>query len=347
MNEAVGQPSLREARALAESLLRAVGLPGVPAEQTAQALVLADAWKVPSHGLMRLPFYLRRLSDGGCNPRAQLRTVTDTGPLVVFDGADGLGHWQVWQASETARDRCAQTGVGLAAVGRSSHCGALGVYTVPPLRSGMVALVFSHGPAVMPPWGGSAPVLSTSPLAAGIPCRPVPAIVDLATSAIARGRIKSAAQRGEALSEGWAFTATGEPTTDPVAALSGMLAPLGGAKGYALAFLVEALTAGLVGPALSTDVPDMFDDANSQRPQQIAHLVVVIDPARLDPSGSGRQRLDQLAADVEAVAGRVPGARRRMPDELDPAAPLAVAPAVWRDLRQWAKSLGIPCADGG
>src|SRR5207248_1933056 len=144
----------------------ATGVGPGPAAQTAQAIVLADVWGVHSHGLLRLPFYLQRLTAGGCNPAARLRPVTDTGPLVTYDGENGLGHWQLWQAAQTAARRCAASGVAVAAVGRSSHCGALGVYTLPLLDAGYVALVFSHGPAVMPPWGGTAPVLSTSPIAA-------------------------------------------------------------------------------------------------------------------------------------------------------------------------------------
>ena len=331
---------------LARGLLGAAGVEAAAAARTAQALVLADVWGVHSHGLLRLPFYLERLTAGGCNPAARLAPVSDTGPLVTFDGEDGLGHWQAWRAAEVARDRCANFGVAVVAVGRSSHCGALGVYTLPLVEAGLVGLVFSNGPAVMPPWGGSVPVVSTSPIAAGIPCAPHPAIVDLATSAVARGRIQAHAQRGEPLGEGWAFTASGEPTTDPEAALGGMLAPLGGPKGFALAFLVEALTGGLVGPALSTAVSDMFASADAARPQRIAHLVLALAPALLDvgeggPAGGGT-RLDRLAAQVSAAGGRVPGARRVLPGEMDKQAPLTLPEKVLDDIGGWAARLSVP-----
>lgn len=336
------KPTLAQGRELARALLAASGIEALAAEQTAQALVIADAWGVHSHGLLRLPDYLRRLQAGGCNAAATLRPVADTGALVTYDGEDGLGHWQLWRAAETARERCAVHGVATVAVGRSSHCGALGVYTLPLVEAGLLGLVFSHGPAVMPPWGGTAAVVSTSPLAAGIPSRPRPAIVDLATSAVARGRIKVYAQRGEPLPDGWAFTAEGEPTSDAVAALGGMLAPLGGAKGFALAFLIEALTAGLVGPALSTEVVDMFDPADAARPQQIAHLVLALDPARLDVDGKGAgERLDRLAAQVSAAGGRLPGKQRALPGELDENATLDVSEQTWADVVSWANRLEV------
>lgn len=336
------KPTLAQGRHVAQALLVASGVEALAAEQTAQALVIADAWGVHSHGLLRLPDYLRRLHAGGCNAAAGLRPVADTGALVTYDGEDGLGHWQLWRAAETARERCVVHGVATVAVGRSSHCGALGVYTLPLVEAGLVGLVFSHGPAVMPPWGGHAALVSTSPLAAGIPSRPRPAIVDLATSAVARGRIKVYAQRGEPLPDGWAFTAEGEPTTDATAALDGMLAPLGGAKGFALAFLVEALTAGLVGPALSTDVVDMFDPADAARPQQIAHLVLAMDPVRLDVEGKGAgERLDRLAEQVTAAGGRLPGAHRVLPGELDEDATLGVSEQTWTEVLHWAHRLGV------
>lgn len=313
-----------KARAYATDLLVDAGVPIANAERTAWALVLADCWGIGSHGLLRLPYYLDRLDAGGCRADAELRSVMDTGPLASFDGGDGLGHWQAWEAASSARDRCAEYGIGAVGVGGSSHCGALGIYTLPAVQAGYAALVLSNGPAVMPPWDGHRPVLSTSPIAAGFPAgqgvsadAERPAIVDLATSAVARGRIAQRAKTGEPLEPGWAFDADGAPTLDASTALRGMLAPLGGAKGYALAFAVEALTGALVGPGLSADAADMLDDADVASPQRLSHLVLVLDPARTSVDGNGQQRLDQLAASVYEAGGRVPGHRRRMPDEID------------------------------
>jgi len=192
---------------------------------------------------------------------------------------------------------------------------------------------------VMPPWEGSQPVLSTSPLAAGVPCRPRPVIVDLATSAVARGRIAERARRKEPLPPGWALDSDGVPTTDAQAALAGMLAPLGGAKGFAIALLVEALTGGLVGPALSTGVADMFDADAAGTPQRIAHLVLAIDPGRFDVDRGARHRLDELAARVVAAGGRLPGAGRRRPEEIALDEPLVIAGQTAAELDAWERRL--------
>jgi (2R)-3-sulfolactate dehydrogenase (NADP+) len=310
---------------------------------TARAIILAESWGVRSHGLMRLPFYLDRLGSGGYSTKP-MRTVTDTGPLVVLDGAGGLGHWQAWEAAGLAARRAREHGIGLAAVGNSGHCGALGVYTLPALDRSLLSLVFSNGPAVMPAWNGTEPLLSTSPLAAGIPVEPRPAIIDMASTTVARGKIAQFAERGEDLPPGWAFDAAGGPTVDPAEALLGMLAPMGGAKGFALAFLVEALTGGIVGPALSVDVSDMFDADANDVPQRIAHTVITIDPARLDVGAGtgGMDRLRRLAMLTERSGGRVPGSRRRLLRDIADDDPIEIADAVAEDLTGRARLNGVP-----
>lgn len=324
-----------EAIGLVERLLCGAGMPDREAELAALALVTADAWGVGSHGLMRLPYYLRRFASGAQDPAAELTIVNDSGATAAFDGNGGLGHPQVWQAASLAAERCAAHGIAAVSVGNSSHCGALGLYVLPLVERGYLGMVFSNGPAVMPPWGGHEAVLSTSPIAAGIPCRPRPAIIDMATSAVARGKIAAHAARGESLPEGWAVDADGAPTTDPRAALAGMLAPLGGGKGFALALLVESLTGGMVGPALATDVPDMFNESHLQEPQRISHMVIAIDPARLDTDGSAADRMDALATRVAKAGGRLPGERRTPPADIDPATPITLDVALLDELTNW------------
>lgn len=332
--------SVGRARTFAAELLRGAGVPADNAHRTAELLVLADVWGIGSHGLMRLPYYLARLTAGGLNADATLKVVREAGAAISFDGNDGLGHWQLWTAAEVAAGRAAEHGIAVASVGSSSHCGCLGLYATPALRVGLISLVFSTGPAVMAAPDTATPLLSTSPLAAGIPCRPKPAVIDLATSAVARGKIAAHARRGEPLPEGWAVDANGMPTTNPMAALAGMLAPLGGGKGFALAFLVEAMTAGAVGPALAVDIPDMFNADHDARPQRIAHVVITLDPKILAIDDGGQARLDELANRVVAAGGRVPGSSRPMPWEVTDDRPVTVSADVMDELAMWATRLG-------
>ncbi len=326
------------ARELSYRLFREVGLSDGRSRVSADALVLADAWGVASHGLLRLPYYLSRAKAGGIRTMAELVPVTDAGAVVAFDGNGGHGHWQVATAAEVGVQRATEHGISAVAVGNSNHCGCLGVYTLHALSAGFGAIVMSHGPAVMPPWGGQRAVLSTSPLAIAVPAHPQPVIADLATSAVARGRIAARRDRGEPLDDGWAFDRDGVATTDPTTALDGMLAPLGGAKGYALAVAVEALTAGMIGPALSADVADMFASTSNHRQQQIAHMVLTVDPSRFDTNGHARERLAQLAASVSSAGGRIPGAEKRSLSEYPPETQLPISAELYETLRRSLKS---------
>lgn len=328
-----------ELRGLAAELLGAAGLPESRAARTAEILVLSEVWGIATHGLMRLPHYLERLAAGGCRPDAELSLVSDSGAVLAYDGAAGLGHWQLWEAAEIARDRCATTGLAAVSVHNSSHCGALGSYVYPGLDAGLVTLVFSNGPAAMPPWGGHQAVLSTSPIAAGFPSSPDPVVIDLATSAVARGKIAWHAQQELPLEQGWAFDAEGAPTVDPQAALRGMLAPLGGSKGYVLALLVEGLTGGLVGPTLSADVPDMFNRADDGKPQGIGHLVVTLRPDAFGPGAA--DRFDELVGRVDSAGGRVPGVSRTTPSSVRESMPVELADSTVDKLDSWAQRLGV------
>jgi (2R)-3-sulfolactate dehydrogenase (NADP+) len=316
--------------AKASQLLQDAGVPADQAEVTARCIVASDRWGIGSHGLMRLPFYLSRLKAGGINPSAQLKTVTDLPSLVVFDGDDGLGHWQLQKAAEIASERALINGVAAVGVGRSNHCGALGIYVWPMINRGLVGIAFSTGPAVMPPWGGNKPLLSTSPIAAGIPTNP-PTVVDLATSAVARGKIQAKAQAGAELEPGWAFTKDGAPTTDAKEALAGMLAPLGGVKGYAVAVLVESLTGMLIGPTLAKNIPDMFAASQDALPQQISHFVIAIDAAKLSVDGANN-RTNEFVSEVGAAGGRLPGANRVNPEKLNLDDEIAITDQVFSQL---------------
>ena len=323
----------------AQSLLEAVGVPTSEAATTARAIVASDRWGIGSHGLMRLPFYLARLQAGGINPQAHMKKVTDLPSLVVFDGDDGLGHWQLQMAAEVASERAKINGIAAVGVGRSNHCGALGIYVWPMINRGLVGIAFSTGPAVMPPWGGNKALLSTSPMAAGIPTNP-PTVIDLATSAVARGKIQAKAQAGAELEPGWAFTKEGAPTTDAKEALAGMLAPLGGAKGYAIAVLVESLTGMLIGPTLAKNIPDMFASDQDAMPQEISHFVIAIDAAKLTVDGSN-SRTSEFAEEVKIAGGRLPGSNRVNPEALDISDEITITDLVNEQLELWSTKLGI------
>ena len=275
---------------------------------------------------------------GGVNAAAELVTYSERGAILGIDGQDGLGHWQVWEGAKIGVQKAKEFGISLVSIKNSSHCGALGVYLYPALDAGQIALIFSNGPAVMPAVGGHAPLLSTSPIAAGIPANS-PMIIDLSISAVARGKIAAAAKSGGTIPEGWSVDKDGRSITDAKAALMGMLAPLGGAKGFALGLMVESLSAGLSGGSLSTQVPDMFNPDDDTKSQGISHTLITIELSDLGDSSSYSD-FNKLAAQVKDTGGRVPGEKRAHPSKMDDYE-ITVVDSVLKDLNDWSNKLGV------
>lgn len=322
----------------ATALLIASGVEEGKAATTARAIVASDVWGNASHGLMRLGYYLRRLDAGGINAKAGLKEISSRPAASVYDGENGLGHWQVWEGAKLGVSRAKEFGISLVSIAHSNHCGALGVYLYPALDANCISIIFTNGPAVMPAVGGDAPLLSTSPIAAGIPAS-TPMIVDLATSAVARGKIAAKAKEGGTIPAGWAVDREGNTITDAKEALNGMLAPLGGAKGFALGLLVESMVAGLTAGSLSTEIPDMFNESDDAKGQEISHTIITVDADAIS-GAKGRARLDQLAASVKATGGRTPGASRVHPSKIT-SEKCSIAPAVTEELNIWAERLGV------
>jgi len=324
---------------LATALLTASGVDEGKAQVTARSIVISDLWGNASHGLMRLGFYLRRLAAGGINPHAELTERSSKPAVVIFDGENGLGHWQLWQAAERGVEIAKSEGISLISIASSNHCGALGVYLYPALDAKAISLIFSNGPAVMPAVGGNTPLLSTSPIAAGIPSDH-PMIIDLATSAVARGKIAAKAKEGGTIPEGWAVDREGNAITDAKEALNGMLAPLGGAKGFALGLVVESMVAGLTSGALSTEIPDMFNEKDDAKGQMISHTIITIDADALSGE-TGRDRLNKLASGVTESGGRTPGKSRLHPLRIKDEG-INLATPIVEELNGWAERFKIP-----
>jgi (2R)-3-sulfolactate dehydrogenase (NADP+) len=177
-------------------------------------------------------------------------------------------------------------------------------------EQGLVAMMFANAPAAMAPWGGKTPLFGTNPIAFAAPVDTgEPLVIDLALSKVARGKVMEATQKGTPIPDDWAFDVEGNPTTDAVAAMKGTMAPSGGAKGAALAMMVEVLAAGLTGANFSYEASSLFDEHGP--PPALGQAIVAIDPAA-SSGGSAAGRLAGLAAEMSREEGvRLPGRRGR------------------------------------
>lgn len=289
--------------------LRRVGLPPADADTVAGLMAEADLQGSDGHGVIRLPQYVQRIESGGINKRPDIRVVEERAAMAVVDGDNGMGHLVVSRAVQLAIDKARTAGVAWVGTRASNHAGPASLYARMPIAHDMIGLYFAVGNANhMPPWGGMDMLLSTNPIAAGIPAGDEPPVVlDMATTVAAYGKVKAKAKKGEPMPEGWMVDRQGRPLTDPNRAHEGFLMPIGGHKGYGLALIVGLLAGTLQGAAMGRDVVDF--NADHTTPTNTGQAILVIDLAAFGGAGIFKSAVDTLVRDIRG-GERLPGVER-------------------------------------
>jgi len=289
-------------------LLRAHGADAAKAARVAAALVDADRCGHSSHGVRQLPYYVDQIEAGALLVEADPLVVDRRGGLVVLDGRHGFGQLVGEAATDLALDGAAKHAVSAVAVRNAGHVGRLGAYTQRIAEAGMVGILlvnFQGGDQLMAPFGAVERRLGNNPISIGVPG---PAVLDIALSVAAEGRVHQAHERGELLPGGWILDSEGAPSSDPAAYLAGgSLFPMAGHKGYGLVVLVELVVGlltlgGLCGPG--------------EPPFSNAFVLVCLDPGE----AARAEYMQQLPAFVHWVksARRLPGtAEILLPGELE------------------------------
>src|SRR5215218_5100803 len=280
-------------------VLAALGVPAEDCALVSDSLVQADLWGHQSHGFLRLPWYAARLRSGVMRAVTDPVVLSDTGPLVLLDGRDGIGQVLSERARTLAIERARTHGVGLVGVRNSNHFGTAMYFTRRAAAEGCVAMLTTNASPAMAPWGGREKVLGTNPwsIAAPGPDGRVVA-VDIANTAVARGKIYLARSRGEPIPDTWALTADGAPTTDPADGVLGVILPMAGHKGYAISFLMDVLSGALTGSGVGTEVHGPYEPGARSR---AGHLFLAIDPSALGHPADYEARVQRLIDEVKGV----------------------------------------------
>lgn len=301
--------SLDAARSLAEAALTANRTSEANAAATARALIAAARDGQKGHGFSRIPSYAAQASSGKVNGYAEPTVERVSAAALRIDGGLGFAYPAIDRAIAELPALAAETGIAAAAIHRSHHFGQAGAHVERLAERGLVALIFGNSPKAIAFWGGRKPMMGTNPVAFAAPLMgSPPLVIDLALSVAARGRIKAAEQTGEAIPEGWAMDAEGNPTTDPAAALAGSMVPVGGAKGAALVLMIEILSAALTGSHFGFEATSFFDGAGDA--PNVGQVLIAIDPDRVS-AGAFAERLAVLVEAMQAEPGvRLPGTSR-------------------------------------
>jgi LDH2 family malate/lactate/ureidoglycolate dehydrogenase len=242
-------------REFSTRVFRHFDVPKEDAMQAADVLACADLRGIDSHGVARLHTYFDLLSEGLINPRPQVKTVRSTLSTATLDGHNGLGLVVGPQANRFAMDMAENAGSGWVSVCNTNHFGIAGYYVLQSLERDQIGWAMTNSTGIVAPLWGMERMLGTNPIAIAFPGKEEPPIViDMATCAAAYGKIEMARRKGEAIPAGWAIDNQGRVTTNPDDAVNGgALLPLGsdrergGHKGYALAIMVDMLSAVLSG----------------------------------------------------------------------------------------------------
>ncbi len=291
------------------AIFRAQGLSEEHAGTLAKALVFANLRGMDTHGVLRVPSYVRFIRAGDLNPRPAMKTRNETPACVLLEADRAAGPVAMQKAMELAIDKARQVGAGVCLVRATTHTGALGYYTHMAAERDMAAIAFSSSNANMAYHGARAAGVSTAPLALAVPGEQGPIALDIASSIVSMGKLRQAKRTGTPLEQGQALDKNGNPTTD--AGEAAILLPLGGAKGSGLALLIECMTSLITANPLLAEALERT--ALGARHRQNG-AVIALDLARFVDPGEFRRQAGRLARAIKALPPQ-PGMEILLPGE--------------------------------
>jgi hydroxycarboxylate dehydrogenase B len=264
-----------------EAIVLAGGSDAREAKIVAENLVTANLTGHDSHGVGMIPRYIESLLEGGLKVNQHPKIVFDGGAMISVDGQQGYGQVIGLEAMEIGIARAKQHGMCVMGLGRSHHLCRIGQWAEQAVAAGLISLHFTNviSRSIVAPFGGADARFGTNPMTVGIPIpNEPPFILDMATSAVAQGKIRVAHNKREKVSPDWLIDNEGQPTPDPkfgVIEPFGALRTFGLHKGYGLAVVCE-----LLGGALTGGGTWHSDDRSKKRVWN-GMLTILIDPKRM------------------------------------------------------------------
>ncbi|MCU1503289.1 MAG: ureidoglycolate dehydrogenase [Ilumatobacteraceae bacterium] len=273
------------------------------AGRIADSLVHSELEDVPTHGVLRVPWYIDALRAGRYRPVRDLAITTTAAGVALIDGQGALGYLPTWRAVEAAIGMARNNGIAAVGVRNIAEFGRAAYYTAEAARHGCIAVICQNTMALLGPPGGTVATHGNNPLAYSAPGDDAP-IFDAAFTPRSGGELRRRAMLGIPLPLAWGYIdGNGAPTTDPSVAAQTVQQAIGGAKGFGLAVLVDLL-AGILSGAKSGHeiVPGVAE---------VGAFVLVIDPAAFGTADSVADKLSASATFVRNTGGRWPGDRAK------------------------------------
>lgn len=276
-------------RTFSSQILTRLGVRDADAATVADALIETDLRGIDTHGVRRLPLYVRRLLKGGMAANPEIRTVSEGQATAVLDGGNGIGEVIVARAMGTAIEKARVSGVGVVGVRNSNHFGTLAYPALLAARHDFIGIALKNANPGLAPWGSVTKLLGSNPWSVAAPGEDFPVVLDIANSVAARSKIKIAAEEEKEIPSGWAMDRYGRITTNPKDAF--LLMPLGGHKGYGISFVIEILAGVLTGAGVG---PEVLHPMQLDCPGNVGHLVMAIDVGKFLPVDVFKTRVKNL-----------------------------------------------------
>lgn len=336
------------------------GIPEDQAKIATEILALSDIRGIDSHGVARLYSYVGLLSEGLINPKPKLKIVREKKSIATVDGDNGLGLVVGHFANEMAMDKAEIFGSGWISVCNTNHYGIAGYYSLEALKRDMIGWSMTNTTKLVAPLWGAERMLGTNPISIAFPgLKEPPIVIDLATSAAAYGKIEIAKRNNKTIPSGWIIDNKGGLSDNPEDMVDGgALLPLGstrelgGHKGYALAAMVDILTAVLSGAnwgpfappfALRQEIPERSVGKG------IGHFFGAMEIDGFMDVTEFKTRIDEWISvlrktkPAEGTEGvLIPGDPEHREEKIRTKEGIPLADAVVKDLQSIANQTGIP-----
>ncbi len=275
------------------ALFEKTGLSPENAAFFAKSMVDINLWGIDSHGVLRVPIYVKRLKSRACNPQPNIKTIKSAITLEVLDGDDGPGQIVGYAAMKRAIELAKTYNIGMVGAIRSNHFGAAGTFTRMAAAEGMLGVAMTNVVQNVVAPGGSKPIIGNNPFSIAIPTYgEFPFVLDISLSAVSGGKILLASKKGEKIPFDWGTDTEGRPTDDPDVAFKGFLLPTGGHKGLGIAYAVELMTGVLTGGVFLDAMKGMYKYPDD--PSLTSHMMMAVNISALMEPDEVEKRMTEF-----------------------------------------------------
>jgi len=326
----------------ANKMFIAVGVPKNRAAVLAACLVDADLKGLSSHGVIRIPVYIRRILDGLTECNADIQLIREFPGTALLDGKNLIGQVAGEKAMALAIEKAKSTGIACVGLRNTNHFGTCGHYSEMAAKEHMIGFSFVNTTPLVAVHGGTKKAVGNNPLSIAIPARKhFPILLDMACS-VAQGKIEILNKQGMDIPSGWAVDENGNPTNNAMAALKGVLLPIAGPKGSGLAIAIDIICGILTGSGVGNEIKHL----NDPEPQNLGAFFIAIDISKFEDVDVFLRRVDGYIDYLKGTAGK--GEEIFMPGECEyrimgerKLRGIPISEAVLNDLNQTAGRLGL------